>query len=143
MKKNIQIREYYNWWWHLSTGYPILIDRSKYLLKYAICKKIVLTKIVNDSGVIFLYSWPWTSGKVSRSFEGQGHFIKWKPLFWMSDSKSAGNFTLKIIFLNLLLWPWEGTIKVKLSNCLKVLRSYLFESRRYLRIMNVKGNLSK
>ena len=31
-------------------GVPFLIDRSKYPLKYAICKKMVLTKIVQDSG---------------------------------------------------------------------------------------------
>ena len=53
-----------------------------------------ITKIVNDSGVIFLYSWPWTSGKVSRSFQGQGHNEncqrQWREIFlyswpWLSD----------------------------------------------------------
>ena len=51
------------------TGWPTLINRSKYPLKYAISKKMVLTEIVK-------YSWPWPSDQYSRLFEGQDHFLK-------------------------------------------------------------------
>ena len=43
------------------TGRPILIDRSKYPLKYAICKKCFWPKLSRIVRVIYLYSWPWPS----------------------------------------------------------------------------------
>ena len=66
-------------------------------------------------------------------------FKKWKPLFLTPNLKRAGNFTLEMIFKIF----YCDLVKVKSrSNYKKVLRSCLFEFRRYLGIINVKGNFS-
>ena len=49
----------------LYTGCRILIDRSKYPLKYAIWKKKWFwPKLSRTVGVIYLYSWPWPFFKI-------------------------------------------------------------------------------
>ena len=93
---------------------PISIDRFKYLLKYAIWKKMIMTKIVKDSGGHLSVLMSLTFRSIFEVIWRLRLFLKWKPLFLTSDSKTAGNFTLEMIFSNLLLWPWDGTIKVKL-----------------------------
>ena len=62
-------------------------------------------KLFRTKQVTVLYHWPLPQGQPSRSFEGHNDFLNWKPLFLTQDSKKEDNFTLAMIFFNLLLWP--------------------------------------